>query len=60
MIGAGFNDWCGVGAQVAHLEPSGHYLTVKDNQVVAMHPSNCLDHKPEWVLYAARLPHHRT
>ena len=27
--------------QVAHLEPSGHYLTVKDNQVVALHPSNC-------------------
>jgi pre-mRNA-splicing factor ATP-dependent RNA helicase DHX15/PRP43 len=37
--------------QVAHLEPSGHYLTVKDNQVVALHPSNCLDHKPEWVMY---------
>lgn len=37
--------------QVAHLEKSGHYLTVKDNQVVAMHPSTCLQHKPEWVLY---------
>ncbi|GJV46905.1 probable pre-mRNA-splicing factor ATP-dependent RNA helicase DEAH2 isoform X1 [Tanacetum coccineum] len=32
--------------QVAHLERDGHYLTVKDNQVVHMHPSNCLDHKP--------------
>eukprot|EP00041_Stephanoeca_diplocostata_P026274 m.705161 g.705161 ORF g.705161 m.705161 type:complete len:710 (+) comp22925_c0_seq3:145-2274(+) len=37
--------------QVAHLERSGHYLTVKDNQVVQLHPSTCLDHKPEWTLY---------
>jgi len=37
--------------QVAHLEKTGHYLTVKDNQVVAIHPTTCLDHKPEWVLY---------
>jgi pre-mRNA-splicing factor ATP-dependent RNA helicase DHX15/PRP43 len=37
--------------QVAHLERSGHYLTVKDNQVVALHPSGVLDDKPEWVLY---------
>jgi len=37
--------------QVAHLEKSGHYLTIKDNQVVAMHPSTCITHKPEWILY---------
>lgn len=65
--------------QVAHLERTGHYLTVKDNQVcklfhyvlkwfwnylygfrntnvcliqvVHLHPSNCFDHKPEWVIY---------
>ncbi|CAK9299061.1 unnamed protein product [Gordionus sp. m RMFG-2023] len=37
--------------QVAHLERTGHYLTVKDNQVVQIHPSTCLDHKPEWLLY---------
>ncbi|KAL7226907.1 hypothetical protein ACSBR1_021889 [Camellia fascicularis] len=37
--------------QVAHLERTRHYLTVKDNQVVHLHPSNCLDHKPEWVIY---------
>ncbi|CAO3594172.1 unnamed protein product [Absidia cylindrospora] len=37
--------------QVAHLERSGHYLTVKDNQLVQLHPSSCLDHKPEWVIY---------
>lgn len=27
------------------------YLTIKDNQVVQLHPSTCLDHKPEWVVY---------
>ena len=34
--------------QVAHLEKTGHYLTVKDNQMVHLHPSTCLDNKPEW------------
>ncbi|CAL1164134.1 unnamed protein product [Cladocopium goreaui] len=37
--------------QVAHLEKSSHYLTVRDNQVVALHPSTGITHKPEWVLY---------
>lgn len=37
--------------KIAHLERTGHYLTVKDSQVVQLHPSTCLDHKPEWVLY---------
>eukprot|EP00056_Hartaetosiga_gracilis_P013365 m.220646 g.220646 ORF g.220646 m.220646 type:complete len:717 (-) comp13835_c0_seq1:846-2996(-) len=37
--------------QVAHLERAGHYLTIKDNQVVSLHPSHVLDHKPEWVCY---------
>lgn len=37
--------------KVAHLERTGHYLTVKDNQIVQLHPSTCLDHKPEWVVY---------
>ncbi len=37
--------------QVAHLERTGHYLTVKDNQMVHLHPSTCLDHKPEWAIY---------
>lgn len=36
---------------MAHLERSGNYLTVKDNQVVQLHPSTVLDHKPEWVAY---------
>jgi pre-mRNA-splicing factor ATP-dependent RNA helicase DHX15/PRP43 len=37
--------------QVAHLQKTGSYLTVKDKQVVSLHPSAGLDHKPEWVLY---------
>ena len=37
--------------QVAHLDRSGNYLTLKDNQVVTLHPSVALDKKPEWVLY---------
>lgn len=37
--------------QVAHLERTGHYLTVKDNQAVQLHPSCCLKTKPEWVLF---------
>ncbi|KAH0461554.1 hypothetical protein IEQ34_009129 [Dendrobium chrysotoxum] len=37
--------------QVAHLERTGHYLTMKETQVVHLHPSNCLEHKPEWVIY---------
>lgn len=37
--------------QVAHLERSGGYLTIKDNQHVALHPSTCIESKPEWVLY---------
>ncbi|KAL7746999.1 DEAH-box ATP-dependent RNA helicase prp43 [Sorochytrium milnesiophthora] len=37
--------------QVAHLQRGGSYLTVKDNQVVHMHPSSCLAQNPEWVLY---------
>lgn len=37
--------------QVAHLENTGHYLTVKDNQVVAIHPSSVIKQKPEWLIY---------
>jgi len=37
--------------QIAHQESNGHYLTIKDNQPVQLHPSCCLQHKPQWVLY---------
>lgn len=37
--------------QVAHLQRNGHYLTVKDSQVVGLHPSCGLSNKPEWVIY---------
>jgi len=33
------------------LERSGQYLTVKDEQLVSIHPSSCLNTKPEFVLY---------
>merc|ERR1719326_1255194 len=37
--------------QVAHLSRTGTYATVKDNKVVAFHPSTVLQTKPEWVIY---------
>lgn len=37
--------------QVAHYERTKHYLTMKDNQVTALHPSTTLAHTPEWVLF---------
>ena len=37
--------------QAAHLERPGHYETIKDRQIVQLHPSTCLDHKPTWVVY---------
>ncbi|TYZ65841.1 hypothetical protein PybrP1_008088 [[Pythium] brassicae (nom. inval.)] len=37
--------------QVGFKASGGHYVTVKDNQVVHLHPSCVLDDKPEWVLY---------
>ncbi|CAI0441183.1 unnamed protein product [Linum tenue] len=37
--------------QVAHLECTGHYLTVNGNQYVHLHPSSSLGGKPEWGVY---------
>jgi len=37
--------------QVAHLERTGHYLTVKDSQSVDLHPSTALEHKPKWAIF---------
>jgi len=37
--------------QTAVLQRAGHYMTLKDDQVVIMHPSTVIDTKPEWVLY---------
>ncbi|PBK68796.1 P-loop containing nucleoside triphosphate hydrolase protein [Armillaria solidipes] len=43
---------CGFFMQVAHKEgEKGNYLTVKDNQAVAFHPSCGLDTQPEWVIF---------
>ena len=41
--------------QVAHLQKQGHYLTAKDNQVVAIHPSSVLEDKPPVRFYCAAL-----
>jgi len=41
----------GLFMQVAHLQRQGHYLTVKDQQVVAIHPSSVLDNKPPWIIF---------
>ncbi|KAF9447073.1 P-loop containing nucleoside triphosphate hydrolase protein [Macrolepiota fuliginosa MF-IS2] len=38
--------------QVAHKEgEKGNYLTVKDNQIVGLHPSCGLKTQPEWVIF---------
>ncbi|KAG2071377.1 P-loop containing nucleoside triphosphate hydrolase protein [Suillus decipiens] len=43
---------CGFFTQVAHKEGGrGNYVTVKDDQVVALHPSCGLDTQPEWVIF---------
>jgi len=41
----------GLFMQVAHLQRQGHYLTAKDHQVVAIHPSSVLDTKPAFVCF---------
>jgi len=43
---------CGFFMQVAHkVGERGSYETVKDNQVVGLHPSCGLDRQPEWVIF---------
>lgn len=37
--------------QVAHMDQSGQYLTIKDNQIAQFHPSTTLVYKPEWVIF---------
>lgn len=41
----------GLFMQVAYLQRSGTYLTVKDNQVVHIHPGSVIDSKPQWLLF---------
>jgi pre-mRNA-splicing factor ATP-dependent RNA helicase DHX15/PRP43 len=38
-------------AQVANLQSAGFYYTVKEHQMVLLHPSSVLGYKPSWVLY---------
>jgi pre-mRNA-splicing factor ATP-dependent RNA helicase DHX15/PRP43 len=37
--------------QVAHKRKLGGYLTVKDNQIVHIHPGSVVISQPEWVLF---------
>ena len=37
--------------QVAYLGNNNHYFTIKDNQIVEIHPISGLFNKPKWVLY---------
>jgi len=41
----------GLFMQVAHLQKQGFYLTVKDQQVVSIHPSSVIDNKPPWIFF---------
>jgi len=41
----------GLFMQVAYLQRTGEYLTIKDNQRVTVHPSSVIDHKPKWVIF---------
>lgn len=41
----------GMFMQVAYKQKQGNYLTVKDNQVVYIHPSSVVDSKPDWVMF---------
>ena len=41
----------GMFMQVAFRQSTGTYQTVKDNQVVSIHPSSVVISKPEWVLF---------
>ncbi len=37
--------------QTAYLQRAGNYLTVKDNQIVYLHPGSSVDGKPQWVVF---------
>ena len=49
---------CGFFMQVAKkVQGAKHYVTVKDQQVVSLHPSTVLETLPEWVIYNEYPPH---
>eukprot|EP00980_Cylindrotheca_fusiformis_P028414 scaffold22599_cov139-Cylindrotheca_fusiformis.AAC.5 len=41
----------GMFMQVAYRQRTGEYLTVKDNQVVAIHPGSVVNSRPDWVIF---------
>lgn len=41
----------GMFMQTAYKQRNGNYLTIKDNQIVYIHPSSVVDSQPDWVLF---------
>jgi pre-mRNA-splicing factor ATP-dependent RNA helicase DHX15/PRP43 len=41
----------GMFMQVAYRQRSGEYLTVKDNQLVYIHPGSVINSRPQWVIF---------
>lgn len=41
----------GMFMQVAYRQRSGEYLTIKDNQLVYIHPGSVVNSRPEWVIF---------
>ncbi|VEU36988.1 unnamed protein product [Pseudo-nitzschia multistriata] len=41
----------GMFMQVAFRQRTGDYLTIKDNQHVAIHPSSVVNNRPEWAIF---------
>ncbi|KAI2498633.1 hypothetical protein MHU86_15867 [Fragilaria crotonensis] len=41
----------GMFMQVAYKQRSGDYLTMKDNQLVHIHPGSVISSRPEWVIF---------
>jgi pre-mRNA-splicing factor ATP-dependent RNA helicase DHX15/PRP43 len=41
----------GMFMQTAYRQRSGEYLTIKDNQLVYIHPGSVVNSRPEWVMF---------
>jgi pre-mRNA-splicing factor ATP-dependent RNA helicase DHX15/PRP43 len=41
----------GMFMQVAYKQRTGDYLTMKDNQLVHIHPGSVVDSRPDWVIF---------
>mmetsp|Transcript_30645 Transcript_30645/g.46410 ORF Transcript_30645/g.46410 Transcript_30645/m.46410 type:complete len:712 (-) Transcript_30645:300-2435(-) len=41
----------GMFMQVAYKQRSGDYITMKDNQIVHIHPGSVIDSRPDWLIF---------